>query len=244
MSYKLVIPARLRSERLPEKALADVGGKALIVRVWQAAMKSRADEVIVAVDDERIAEVVRAEGGVAELTSVEHASGTDRIAEIAERHRWGAETIVVNLQGDEPLIDPALLDALADDLASRAGCAMATVATPIAASEELRASSVVKVVLRDDARALYFSRAAIPFVRGEVADVPFLRHLGLYAYRVDALLGLARSPRAAIERAESLEQLRALALGYDIFVRVIEAAPPPGIDIAADLRRLREGWGR
>ncbi len=247
MTYKLVIPARMGSTRLPEKALLDVAGAPLVVRVWQRARESRASEVIVAVDDARLARVIEEAGGVAQMTSAEHASGTDRLAEVAAARGWGDDTVVVNLQGDEPLVPPALLDRLAEDLTGHPACGLATVATPVASLEEATRSSVVKVVCRADGRALYFSRAPIPFARGAFdaepptwpEGAPVLRHLGLYAYRAGTLARLAAAPRSPLERLESLEQLRALDLGLDIHVRVIDEAPPPGVDVPEDLARVR-----
>ena len=249
MSYRLVIPARLSSERLPEKPLADVAGKPLVVRVLERGLKSDAEEVLVAVDHARIAEAVTAAGGDAVLTSAHHRSGTDRLAEVARVRGWSDDTVVVNLQGDEPLGPASVLDALAEDLAAHPECGLATMATAASAAEVFN-PNVVKVVMRDDGRALYFSRAPIPFARGSFdrddrslpEGVPYLRHLGLYAYRVRTLKLLADAPPAAAERAESLEQLRALALGVDIHVRVLDEAPPHGVDVPADLERVREAF--
>lgn len=249
MSYRLVIPARLTSERLPEKPLVDVGGKPLVVRVLERGLQSRADEVLVAVDHERIADAVRAAGGEAVLTSPDHRSGTDRLAEVAALRGWSDDTVVVNLQGDEPLGPASLLDALAEDLAAHPACGLATMATA-ASRDEVFSPNVVKVVLRDDGRALYFSRAPIPFARGRFdrdatelpEGVPYLRHLGLYAYRVGTLKRVAAAPPATSERTESLEQLRALVMGIDIHVRVLDEAPPHGVDVPADLERVREAF--
>jgi 3-deoxy-manno-octulosonate cytidylyltransferase (CMP-KDO synthetase) len=210
-------------------------------------MAAGADEVVVAVDDPRIAEAVQAAGGEAEMTSPDHASGTDRLAEVAEKREWGDDAIVVNLQGDEPLVPPELLARLAQSLDAHPSAGVATMAVPITEPAEVFSESAVKVVLDDGGFALYFSRAPIPWVRGAFGGaepalpegVPFLRHLGLYAYRVSTLRRISHAPRAALERAESLEQLRALALGVPIHVTVLEEAPPPGVDTPEDLERVR-----
>jgi 3-deoxy-manno-octulosonate cytidylyltransferase (CMP-KDO synthetase) len=245
--FKVVIPARLASQRLPEKALRDIEGQPLIVHVWERARASSAGEVLVATDDARIAGAVEQAGGRAVLTSPHHASGTDRLAEVARTLGWSDDTVVVNLQGDEPLVPPALLDELATALAT-SDAGIATAATPIRDAHELFSPSAVKVVLDDRGFALYFSRAPIPWVRDSFSErglhelpqgAPFLRHLGLYAYRAATLRRLSEAPPAAIERAEALEQLRALALGMRIHVRIIDEAPPPGVDTEEDLERVR-----
>lgn len=247
--FKVVVPARFGASRLPGKPLRDVCGKPLIVHVLERARASSADEVLVATDDLRIAHAVERAGGQAMMTSPNHPSGTDRLAEVVQRRGWSDDVIVVNLQGDEPLIPPALLDELAAALRQHDRAGIATMATPIRDTESLIAPSVVKVVLDHDGFALYFSRAPIPWVRdmfrwGErLNDLPTtataLRHLGLYAYRASTLARLAATPQASIERAESLEQLRALAIGIPIHVTVLENAPPPGVDTETDLERLR-----
>lgn len=247
--FKAVIPSRYAAQRLPGKPLRDVCGKPLVVRVLERAQASSADEILVATDDSRIAEAVQAAGGQAVMTSPDHASGTDRLAEVARLRGWSDDTIVVNLQGDEPLVPPVILDELARALREHARAGIATMATPIRSAEEIFAPSVVKVVRDDAGFALYFSRAPVPWVRdafrpGEATDrvpdvAPFLRHLGLYAYRASTLARLSATPQSAIERAESLEQLRALAAGIPIHVTVLESAPPPGVDTEADLERVR-----
>jgi 3-deoxy-manno-octulosonate cytidylyltransferase (CMP-KDO synthetase) len=248
--FKLVIPARLASRRLPEKPLRDVGGRPLIAHVWERACASRADEVLVATDDARIADVIERIGGQALLTLSEHATGTDRLAEVARRRGWDDDTVVVNLQGDEPLVPPELLDALASALANEPRAGIATAATPIGDPHELFSPHAVKVVLDAEGFALYFSRAPIPFARDHFAasstpatslpaEAPFLRHLGLYAYRAGTLRRLSEAPQAPLERAESLEQLRALFLGIRILVEVVPDAPPPGVDTEEDLERVR-----
>lgn len=248
-AFKVVIPARLASQRLPEKALRLIEGRPLIAHVLERARASSAAEVLVAADDARVARAVEQEGGRALLTSPDHTCGTDRLAEVARTLGWSDDTIVVNLQGDEPLVPPALLDALAAALDAHDAAGIATAATPIDDPRELFSASAVKVVLDDRGFALTFSRAPIPWVRDGFtldrlpdalpAGVPFLRHLGLYAYRAGTLRRLSEAAPAAIERAESLEQLRALALGIPIHVRVLDDAPPPGVDTEEDLERVR-----
>ena len=245
--FKVVVPARLSSERLPEKPLQDVAGKPLVVRCLERAMETGAEEIVVAVDDARIAEAVSAAGGHAMLTSKDHATGTDRLAEVANARGWPDDTVVVNLQGDEPLMPPELVRRVALDLAEHTRAGISTLATPIHESSALFSESVVKVVLDGEGFALYFSRAPIPWVRGVFAqpvaqlprEVPFLRHLGLYAYRAGTLRRLSAATRGPVEAAESLEQLRALALGIPIHVGVIPEAPPHGVDTPADLERVR-----
>lgn len=246
--FRVIVPARLASTRLPEKALLDVRGKPLVVRVLERAMASRASDVVVATDDARVIDAVRAAGGRAVMTSAEHRSGTDRIAEVAAALGLEDDEVIVNLQGDEPLVPAELLDGLAASLVSRPEASLATLATPIRDAEELFEPNAVKVVRDATGHAAYFSRAPIPWVRDAFGaegarampeGVPFLRHLGLYAYRVGTLARLAAAEEAVLERAEKLEQLRALAMGMRIYVGVVDEAPPPGVDSAADLERVR-----
>lgn len=246
--FRVVIPARYASTRLPGKPLVDLAGAPMIVRVLERASRSGAEEVIVATDDERVRDAVAAAGGDARMTRPEHPSGSDRIAEVARAAAWPAETIVVNLQGDEPLLPPDLPRRLAEALEANPSAGIATMAVPITEAEEVFAPSAVKTVLDDEGFALTFSRAPIPWAREAFADgppkelpegIPFLRHLGLYAYRIGTLQALADSPPSVIERAESLEQLRALSAGVTIHVTVLDEAPPPGIDTPADLERVR-----
>ncbi len=248
VSFQVVIPARLGSTRLPEKPLADLGGEPLIVRVWERAMKAGAERVIVAADHDRIVGAVEKVGGVGLLTRTSHRSGTDRLAEVAEIEGWSDETIVVNLQGDEPLLPTELPARLAAALADHPTAGIATMAVRIDEATELFSPNAVKTVLDDEGYALLFSRAPIPWVRDVFTDgppgelptgVPFLRHVGLYAYRVGTLREIAGAPPAAIERAESLEQLRAMAMGIRIHVTVLEQAPPPGVDTPDDLTAAR-----
>jgi len=223
---------------LPGKPLADIAGKPMIVRVCEQARRSRATRVIVATDDERIVAASAAVGAEAELTSGEHESGTDRIAELAERFAWADDQIVVNVQGDEPLLPPALISQVAELLAARGDADLATLVTPIQTQEEWEDPHIAKVVVDRDGKALYFSRAPIPWPRdGEFTGGQ--RHVGIYAYRVGALKALAETPPCALERQERLEQLRALWLGLTIVVAEAREKPPRGIDTEEDLDAIR-----
>jgi 3-deoxy-manno-octulosonate cytidylyltransferase (CMP-KDO synthetase) len=250
MSFHVVIPARYASTRLPGKMLRDIGGKPMVQWVVEAAARSRAELVIVATDDARIADAVRDPRGqrqsIAVMTRGDHASGTDRVAEVALLNRWPAETIVVNVQGDEPKIPPALIDQVALLLSDDVSADIATLCTPIAALEEFLDPNVVKVTKADDGRALYFSRAPIPWNRdsaqGLTSQREFpssYRHLGIYAYRVASLLKLTQLPMSSLEQIEKLEQLRALQAGMRIVVANASALPGPGVDTEADLERAR-----
>ncbi len=233
MNAVIIIPARYASSRLPGKPLLKTTGKFLIQHCYeQARQAKRASCVIVATDDVRIAEAVRSFGGAVAMTRVDHVSGTDRIAEVSES--LDAE-VIVNLQGDEPQIDPASLDLLIG-LVADSNALMATLAVPILDDATYRNPNVVKVVRDDDGRALYFSRSAIPMVRDGSPDFTsgqFLQHLGVYAYRRDTLLSLARTPAHPLELAEKLEQLRALATGIAIQVGVVPIGHR-GIDTPED----------
>ena len=250
LAFRVVIPARHASQRLPGKPLLPIAGRPMIEHVWRNAIESGAEEVLVATDDARIAAAVEGFGGRALMTSPDHASGTDRLAEVAQRLGWAGDDVVVNLQGDEPCVPGALLRQVAAALHARPAAGIATVATPITEARELFDANAVKVVLDDHGMASYFSRAPIPWVRGLFdgalagdvpslpADVPFLRHLGIYGYRAATLGRVAAAPGRASERAEALEQLRALALGIRIHVSVIAQAPGPGVDTEADLAHV------
>ncbi|MGV3628328.1 MAG: 3-deoxy-manno-octulosonate cytidylyltransferase [Betaproteobacteria bacterium] len=253
MIFTVVIPARYASSRFPGKPLADIGGKPMVVRVAERAAKSGAARVIIATDDARIAAAVDAHGYQALMTRRDHASGTDRLAEVAAKLGLSANAIVVNVQGDEPLIAPALIRRVAENLAAHRAAAIATAACRIRDARDMANPNVVKVVLDDQGYALYFSRAPIPYSRDAFspailakglrklpATLPALRHLGIYAYRCSFLRAYARLKPAAIERTEALEQLRALAHGYRISVTISAAAPHPGVDTPADLRKVQQ----
>jgi 3-deoxy-manno-octulosonate cytidylyltransferase (CMP-KDO synthetase) len=246
--FSVVIPARLGSTRIPNKPLADIAGKPMVVRVWELASKSGADQVVVATDDERIGEACDAVGARWQLTRANHASGTDRIAEVASLLGWPDDHIVVNLQGDEPAMPVANVAQVAK-LLSDCDAGLATLAVPMDSTEDWQNPAVVKVVTDTAGRALYFSRAPIPHVRDQAGSQSMagaLRHLGLYSYRVAALQRLTQQPPCPLERTERLEQLRALWMGMSIQVGIAEEVPPPGVDTAEDLAsmvRLFEGSG-
>jgi 3-deoxy-manno-octulosonate cytidylyltransferase (CMP-KDO synthetase) len=246
MDFTVLIPARLASTRLPDKPLADIAGLPMIVHVARRAARSTATRVVVAADDPRIVQACAAHGVQALPTRADHASGSDRLAEACERLGLDGDALVVNVQGDEPLIDPALIDACAARLAAEPDCAMATAAHPITAPADYADPNIVKVVLDARGHALYFSRAPIPWRRdGGVAgapalpEPPALRHVGLYAYRAAFLRAFPTLPAAPIERTEALEQLRALWHGHRIAVLVSEVAPGLGVDTPEDLARVR-----
>lgn len=247
MSFTILIPARLASSRLPDKPLADIAGLPMVVRVAQRVAHLGADQVVVATDHVRIAEACQQHGVRALMTRVDHLSGSDRLAEACEALRLGDQDIVVNVQGDEPLIDPELVRACADLLQQRPDCAVATAAHPIESAGDLNNPNVVKVVLDAQQRALYFSRAAIPWWRdGSQAGLAHLgphqaalRHIGLYAYRVGTLKRFPSWPAAPLELTESLEQLRFMWQGERIAVHVTHAAPAAGVDTPEDLARVR-----
>jgi 3-deoxy-manno-octulosonate cytidylyltransferase (CMP-KDO synthetase) len=247
MPFKIVIPARHASSRLPGKPLLDIAGKPMILRVLERALGAGADEVWVATDHTGIAGVVEKAGGKVIVTSAEHPSGTDRLAEVATRLGWSDDTIVVNVQGDEPLIPPQLIDDVAAALAADAEAAIATACHPLESAEEFFNPNVVKLVMDARGRALYFSRAAIPWARDAFAadrsalpaNLPAYRHIGLYAYRAGFLKRYSSLAPSPLEQWEALEQLRAMAHGYPIQVMVLDHAPPAGVDTAEDLERVR-----
>lgn len=254
IGFHVLIPARLASTRLPEKALADLAGRPLVVRVWQQAARAGAASVHVATDCERIAAAVRSAGGNVVMTGPDHDSGTSRLAEAAATLGLDAGAIVVNVQGDEPLVPVECLHQLADLLAGDPDARMATLWTAVDDRVQWTDPNVVKLVAGRDGRALYFSRAPIPALRDRNdrdrsgdEDWPAAlarRHVGLYAYRAGALLEWPRLPESALERAESLEQLRALEAGWRIAVARACAEIPPGVDTPADLEAMRERFGR
>jgi 3-deoxy-manno-octulosonate cytidylyltransferase (CMP-KDO synthetase) len=244
--FRVAIPARFASTRLPGKPLALLAGTPMLLHVHRLALRSGAQEVVIATDDERIAAVCKAAGADVEMTATDHASGTDRIAEVARRRGWASDSIVVNLQGDEPLMPPALINQASALLAANPSAAIATLATPIASLADYLDPNVVKVVSRTDGQALYFSRAPIPWDRdGATAGLASQsrhrgarRHLGIYAYRVSALRRLAEMPASPLEERERLEQLRALQAGMEIVVADAVEPPGPGVDTAEDLARV------
>ncbi len=247
-SYKVIIPARYASTRLPGKPLRDLLGKPMLQYVFEAASRCGGGQVVIATDDPRIEAAARGFGAEVCMTSSEHASGTDRLGEVVRTLGWPDESIVVNVQGDEPLMPPALIGQVAEDLAGHAQAALATAATPLVAAGEFFDPNVVKVVTDRDGFALYFSRASIPWDRdllqnGEkalpIGIVP-LRHIGIYAYRVGYLNRYAQMRPCPLEQAEQLEQLRALWYGERIHVAEARQRPGPGVDTEDDLRIVEQ----
>jgi 3-deoxy-manno-octulosonate cytidylyltransferase (CMP-KDO synthetase) len=252
MNFTVLIPARLASTRLPNKPLADIGGAPMVVRVAQRAMLSAATRTVVATDSSEVIEKCEAFGVSAVLTRADHPSGSDRLAEACDLLGLADDAIVVNVQGDEPLIDPALINAVADLLSKRPDCAMSTAAHSIDQQTDFLNPNVVKVVLDARHTALYFSRAPIPAARdfarqswwdaGSTLPKP-LRHVGIYGYRVGFLRQFPSLPQAPMEQLESLEQLRALWHGHHIAVHIADDAPGLGVDTPEDLERARKLFG-
>ena len=250
MSFTVIIPARYASTRLPAKPLADIGGVPMVIRVMQRASQSGAGRVCVATDDIRVFELVREHGGEVLMTRADHVSGSDRLEEVARQLELPAEHIIVNVQGDEPLIPPAVIDQVAANLAGHADYGMATLCEPIESRAELFNPDIVKVVADERGRALYFSRAPIPWHRDGIAeqseDLPlgqWWRHIGIYAYRAGFLHRFVGWPPARIELTESLEQLRAMANGIAIHVAPAAEPVPGGVDTPEDLARMRALFG-
>ena len=246
MGFVVVIPARFASTRLPGKPLADVGGKPMVVRVAEQAAASGASEVWVATDHADVAAAVTAHGIAVLMTRADHPNGTDRIAEVARLRGWSDDTIVVNVQGDEPRIAPELIRSVAEHLAAHPDAAIATACHPIGNDADFFDPNVVKVELDYRGHALTFSRAPIPYARDAFAagrtrppGLPALRHIGIYAYRGGFLGAYSALEPSTIERFEALEQLRALWHGYRIAVMVTDHAPETGVDTPADLERVR-----
>jgi len=246
-AFRVVIPARYASRRLPGKPLLDIAGKPMIQHVYERASESGAEEVVIATDDLRIQRAAASFTDSVCMTSADHHSGTDRIAEVVRALDWTDDTVVVNLQGDEPLMPPSLLRQVAATLSSHAGSEMATLAVPLSEPDQLFDTNIVKVVADRNGYALYFSRASIPWKRDlfDAEGTPqtswlegIHRHLGIYAYRAGFLRGYAGLPVSPIERMESLEQLRVLWNGGRIAVDVAKEAPPAGVDTAEDLARV------
>ena len=251
MSFTVVIPARYDSSRLPGKPLAEIAGKPMIQHVYERAEASGAAAVVVATDDPRILDAVQAFGGSAMLTSAEHRSGTERLAEVVDLLALADDEVVVNVQGDEPQIPPQIIRQVAENLASQRYAPMATLAVPMHDVAEVFNPNAVKVVLDGSGYALYFSRAPIPYDREQfmAAHSPtevtalgksYLRHIGIYAYRAGFIHRYIEWEASPIEHVESLEQLRVLWYGERIHVAQAIAEPPPGIDVPADLERVRQ----
>lgn len=251
LPFKVVIPARFGSSRLPGKPLLDIAGKPMVVHVYQRACQSQANEVVVATDDVRIKAALEPYGAPVVLTSSAHPSGTDRLQEVAATLGWKDDDIVVNVQGDEPLIPPSVIDLVAANLAAATVAGIATLAEPLHNAEQLSNPNIVKVVRDINDFALYFSRAPMPWARDLFArdreQLPgselYLRHIGLYAYRVRFLRDYVTWPPCELEQLEALEQLRALYHGVKVHVDVAPLALPPGVDTQADLDHMRKLLG-
>lgn len=250
-AFTVVIPARFASSRLPGKPLQEIAGKPMVQHVWEQARKSSAQRVVIATDDARIVEVCRGFGAEVLLTREDHNSGTDRLAEVASQLGLAGDAIVVNVQGDEPLIPPAIIDQVAANLAAHPEAAIATLAEPIEEVAALFNPNVVKVATDLNGLALTFSRAPLPWARDAFAvsreqlpaDVPYRRHIGIYAYRAQFLHDFVAWGPCWLEDTECLEQLRALWHGVRIHVADALEAPPPGVDTPQDLERVRRLLG-
>jgi 3-deoxy-manno-octulosonate cytidylyltransferase (CMP-KDO synthetase) len=247
--FHVVIPARYAAARFPGKPLALLGGRPLIQWVWERTRGCGAASVIIATDDERIGEVVRAFGAVCAMTSPTHTSGTDRVAEVAAQRNFADDDVIVNVQGDEPLIEPQLVADLAASLRERPSFDIATAVAPIGSLEEFLDPNCVKAVRAADGRALYFSRAPVPWPRDAGATGRpescrgAWRHIGVYAYRGRSLRQFTQAAPTPLEQSEKLEQLRALEHGMSIYCHALAVAPPAGVDTPADLERLRARLG-
>ncbi|OAI19461.1 3-deoxy-manno-octulosonate cytidylyltransferase [Methylomonas lenta] len=250
--FKVVIPARYGSTRLPGKPLLDIAGKPMIAHVCERALEAKAEQVVVATDDQRIFDTVSALGLQVVMTDPEHQSGTERIAEVADKLGWQADDIVVNLQGDEPLIPPDYIRDVATALAGQSQAGIATLAAKIHDSDEIFNPNAVKVVLDKNGYALYFSRAPIPWERATFPDrhdesasaLPHLRHIGMYAYTVGFLQRYCSWNASPLESVESLEQLRILWHGEKVLVKIVEQTPEAGVDTEEDLWRVALSLGQ
>jgi 3-deoxy-manno-octulosonate cytidylyltransferase (CMP-KDO synthetase) len=248
-SFIVVIPARYASSRLPGKPLSLIAGRPMIQWVWEKARASGAAEVIVATDDERIKTACGVFGADVEMTSAAHTSGTDRLAEVVNKRNFADSMIVVNLQGDEPMIPPQVIRAVAFSLHENHGCQIATPVTPILSEKQLLDANCVKAVRALDGTAMYFSRAPIPWSRDDLLNGQpagferAWRHIGLYAYRAAGLRQFAAWPPTSLEKVEKLEQLRALEHGMKIYLLALSEAPPGGVDTAEDLASLNASLG-
>ena len=240
MSFVVVIPARYHSTRLPGKPLLEIAGKSMIQRAWEGAKQSSADAVIVATDDQRIYQAVRDFGADVEMTSIDHSSGSDRVQEVVQKLGFSPDQIVVNVQGDEPLLPSELIDQVAINLKNTPPAGIATLASALTKEPEFNNPSVVKVVMDKNGFALYFSRSPIPqSLTFKSVDVGF-KHIGIYAYRLGVLNRFVSYPIGDLERVERLEQLRALENGIQIHVGIVEHDLPKGVDTQADLDHARD----
>lgn len=246
MSFVVIIPARYASTRLPGKPLVDINGKPMVVHVLERARESGAERIIVATDNEEVMAAVQAVGGEVCMTRADHQSGTERLAEVVEKCGFSDETVIVNVQGDEPMIPPAIIRQVADNLAARRDVGMATLAVPVESAEEAFNPNAVKVVMDAQGYALYFSRATIPWDRDRFATSretigdSFLRHIGIYGYRAGFIRRYVSWQTSPLEQIEMLEQLRVLWYGEKIHVDVASVVPGTGVDTPEDLERVRQ----
>jgi len=246
MTNHIVIPARFGSSRLPGKPLLDIDGKPLIWHVYQRALETNIESIVVATDHIDIFNAVIQFGGNVVMTSVDHVNGTDRLAEVSKKLSFSDDDIVINLQGDEPLIPSSLIEPMAKLLSDNPSAGIATLCCPILELSSVMNPNVVKVTKTDSGKALYFSRAPIPWNRDQFShletatlSVPYYRHIGMYAYRVKTLLQIAALPESTLESCESLEQLRALQAGVEIQIGEIEVMPPHGVDTMDDYLNVK-----
>lgn len=241
MAIHVVIPARYESTRLPGKPLADIAGQPMIVRVAAQAAKSNADDVVVAVDDARVAEAVQAAGWDAQMTRSDHQSGSDRVMEVARQRGWASDDIVINLQGDEPLAPPEVINQLIQGMVDRPEIPMATLSEPLEQVKDFFDPNVVKVLANDEGLALMFSRAPLPFPRDNPSTMPdgAARHVGMYGFRVQALGQFVQLGESRLESIERLEQLRWLQAGKNLLVLSALKPVPGGVDTPADLARIQ-----
>jgi len=246
MSFVVIIPARYASTRLPGKPLVDINGKPMVVHVLERARESGAERIIVATDNEEVMAAVQAVGGEVCMTRADHQSGTERLAEVVEKCGFSDDTVIVNVQGDEPMIPPAIIRQVADNLAARRDVGMATLAVPVESAEEAFNPNAVKVVMDAQGYALYFSRATIPWDRDrfaasrETIGDSFLRHIGIYGYRAGFIRRYVSWQTSPLEQIEMLEQLRVLWYGEKIHVDVASVVPGTGVDTPEDLERVRQ----
>lgn len=250
MGFTVIIPARYASTRFPGKPLADLAGKPMVQHVYERALQSEADRVIIATDDQRIADAAEGFGAEVCMTAEEHPSGTDRLQEVVKKLGFYADDIVVNVQGDEPLVPPRVINQVAHNLMAEPDASIATLSEPITDIDSLMNPNVVKVVSDARGRALYFSRAPMPWPRDQFnteegkSKMPegydWQRHIGIYAYRVKLLNDFVTWPPAPLEETECLEQLRAMWNGAQIHVALADELPPAGVDTPEDLERIRE----
>jgi len=251
-NFKIVIPARYASSRLPGKPLKIIAGKPMIQHTYERALQSQATEVVIATDDQRIIDVAGQFTDDIVMTSADHASGTERLAEVLALKNWDDRSIIVNVQGDEPLVSPVHIDLVAEALKNNTKAGMATLATPISTLEEVFDANIVKVVMDNQGYALYFSRAVIPWARDSFTmssfeqqdikslmdDANWYRHIGMYAYRGTALKQYMTLKPCMLEKTESLEQLRVLYNGIGIHVSIVHDQPGHGVDVEADLEKV------